>query len=82
VTFEKKIFLVCYDYGMGGLWGTFLAHSEQEILDLYPELLVVHKRPVWMTDADFEGLLVRELHDIDSAPWGILNAVLADRLTS
>ena len=79
MTVEKQVFLVCYDYGMGGLWGTFLARSEQEIHDLYPELLVVRERPKWMTDEDFEGLLDRELHDIDGAPWGILNAVLADR---
>jgi hypothetical protein len=76
---EKQILLVCYDYGMGGLWGTFLARSEQEILDVYPELMVVRDRPRWMSDDDYEGLVARELHDIDGAPWGILNALLADR---
>lgn len=76
---EKQTFLVCYDYGMGGLWGVFSARSESEILDRYPELIVAHVRPKWMSEEDYEGLLARELHDIDGAPWGILNAVLADR---
>jgi hypothetical protein len=75
----KQILLVCYDYGMGGLWGTFLARSEQEILDVYPELMVVRDRPKWMSDDDYEGLVAHELHDIDGAPWGILKALLADR---
>ncbi|MDQ1538729.1 MAG: hypothetical protein QOE58_3122 [Actinomycetota bacterium] len=76
---EKRQFLVCYDYGMGGIWGVFMARSQQEILDVYPELVVVLERPKWMTEQDYLGLCDRELHDIDGAPWGILNAVLADR---
>ena len=75
----KREFLVCYDYGMGGLWGLFLARRADEITDLYPELVIVSERPNWMTEADLQGLRDRELHDIDGAPWGILNAVLADR---
>jgi len=47
---DKKLFLVAYDYGMGGLWGAMLAHSEEEIHAEYPELSVAHERPRWMTD--------------------------------
>jgi hypothetical protein len=32
-----------------------------------------------MTEARYEQLSEEELHDIDDAPWGILNAVLEDR---
>lgn len=75
----KQEFLVCYDYGMGGLWGILMARTADEVSDAYPELVVVSERPKWMTDEDYEALRDRELHDIDGAPWGILNAVLADR---
>jgi len=76
---EKQEFLVCYDYGMGGLWGVFMARTPEEITDVHPELTVVMERPKWMTEEDYQGLRDRELHDIDGAPWGILNAILADR---
>lgn len=76
---DKREFLVCYDYGMGGLWGVFMARTADEITDEYPELVIVAERPKWMSEDDYQGLRDRELHDIDGAPWGILNAVLADR---
>ncbi len=76
---DKKLYLVVYDYGMGGLWGAILARSEDEIKERYPELGIAHQRPAWMTEADYERICDRELHDIDGAPWGILNALLADR---
>lgn len=76
---EKKVFLVAYDYGMGGLWGAMIARSEEEIRKAYPELGIAKERPAWMTDERYEQICNEELHDIDGAPWGILNAVLADR---
>jgi hypothetical protein len=76
---EKKIFLVAYDYGMGGLWGAMLARSEEEIRAAYPELGIATERPQWMTDERYAQICNEELHDIDGAPWGILNALLADR---
>jgi hypothetical protein len=75
----KAEYLVCYDYGMGGLWGVFLARTPDEITAMYPELTVVSERPKWMTDPEYQGLRDRELHDIDGAPWGILNVVIEDR---
>lgn len=29
MSIEKQVFLVCYDYGMGGLWATFVAQSRR-----------------------------------------------------
>jgi hypothetical protein len=78
-TAQKKLFLVCYDYGMGGLWGAMMAPSEQEIVAAYPELAVVHERPRWMSDAVYEQICREQRHDVDGAPWGILDVVLADR---
>ena len=75
----KRPFLICYDYGGGGLWGIMFARSKEEILKEYPELLVVNDRPKWMDDDLFERIKEVETHDIDGAPWGLLNAVLADR---
>ena len=79
MTADKQEFLVCYDYGMGGLWGLFVARNADEITRVYPELTVVTERPKWMTEEKYQDLRERELHDIDGAPWGILNAVLEDR---
>jgi hypothetical protein len=76
---DKHMFLVAYDYGMGGLWGAMMARSEDEIKALYPELGIAHERPHWMSQERFEQICNEELHDIDGAPWGILNAILADR---
>jgi hypothetical protein len=76
---DKLEYLVCYDYGMGGLWGVFSARTADEITMMYPELTVVAERPKWMTEEDYRGLRGRELHDIDGPPGGILNAVIADR---
>jgi hypothetical protein len=76
---RQDAFLVAYDYGTGGLWGAMLARSEAEIKSVYPELGIAHERPPWMTDDRYEQICAEELHDIDDKPWGILEAVLADR---
>jgi hypothetical protein len=75
----KRLYLVAYDYGAGGLWGAMMARSEDEIHKLYPELSIVANRPGWMSDGRYQQICDQEMHDIDGAPWGILNAVLADR---
>jgi len=76
---DKSEFLVCYDYGMGGLWGIFLARTADEITGKYPELVIVEEWPKWMTEADYADLRDRQIHEVDEVPWGILNALLADR---
>lgn len=75
---ERSKFLVAYDYGTGGLWGVIIARSEGEIASIYPELTVVRERPRWMTKKRYAELADAP-YDIDGAPWGILNAILADR---
>jgi hypothetical protein len=59
--------------------GVLLARSEEEIARVYPELVVAHDRPRWMRDDLYARVCECELHDIDGAPWGLLNAILADR---
>jgi hypothetical protein len=76
---SKRLFLVVYDYGMGGLWGLIWARSEDEILSRYPELVVAQERPKWMTSEDYVQLERTRTYDIDEAPTGILNAVVSDR---
>ena len=76
---EKRLYLVGYDYGIGGLWGVMFARSAEEIARTYPELRIVHQRPPWMNDELYDRLRDHEFYDIDAAPWGMLNAVLADR---
>lgn len=75
---EKSSYLIAYDYGAGGLWGVMLARSEDEIAAAYPELTIVHDRPTWMSDERYSEL-AESPYDIDGAPWGLLNALLADR---
>jgi hypothetical protein len=42
--------LVCYDYGMGGLWGVLIAASEGAIRATYPELEIATSLPKWMDE--------------------------------
>jgi hypothetical protein len=76
---QKRPFLVAYDYGMGGLWGVMLAHDEQEIAERYPELIVVHERPPWMTDELHRDIWEGSRYDVDGPVTGMLEAVVADR---
>ena len=75
---QKQPYLMGYDYGTGGLKGVMLARSEEEIARLYPEVVVVHDRPGWMSDEDYAWKR-EHAYGIDGAPSGILNAVLSDR---
>lgn len=75
---RKHLYLVAYDYGTGGLWGVMRARSKAEIAGVYPELAIVGDRPQWMSQEHYARICEHE-YDIDRAPWGMLNAVLADR---
>jgi hypothetical protein len=74
----KSRFLVCYDYGMGGLWGVVHAQSKGEVLRRYPELVIVDERPEWMTEERFRQL-ESNAYDVEAAPRGMLEAVVAER---
>jgi hypothetical protein len=76
---NKMLFMVAYDYGMGGLWGLVRAHSEEDIRRLFPELVIVHERPDWMTDEQYSRMERLGTYDLDDLPGGILEAVIAER---
>lgn len=76
---NQKTFMAAYDYGTGGLWGIVRAESEEEILRLYPELVIVRVRPAWMTDESYARMMRRETYDLDAPPTGMLKAIVADR---
>jgi hypothetical protein len=44
----QKTFLCVYDYGMGGIWVLLSAESKEQIIELYPELIVYDDKPDWM----------------------------------
>jgi len=62
---SKKRFIVCYDYGSGGVWGFVLARSKEEIFDKYPELTVIDAIPAWMTNDYMGGPMKSRMFDID-----------------
>jgi hypothetical protein len=72
-------YLVCYDYGMGGLWGVIIASSREVILAKYPELDVADERPRWMDDETHEKFRSEPLWLDDEIPTGLLRALVADR---
>ncbi len=76
---RKLPFVVLYDYGIGGIWATMYALSEQQIHSKYPELTVFLSPPDWMSQEDFVSWPAQEVMDIDAAPSGWLARVLKDR---
>ena len=44
----KGYYLVCYDYGTGGLWWLIKADSVDEICSASPQLTIVETVPGWM----------------------------------
>ena len=73
----KEDFLVVYDYGTGGIWTVMRARSAEEIIQKYPVLKVVEKRPPWMTENEYEKVLSRAT-DIDDPPVGWLSLALTE----
>jgi hypothetical protein len=43
-------YLVCYDYGQGGVWLYLTATDKSVIEDKYPALTVLDAPPPWWTD--------------------------------
>ena len=43
-------FLVCYDYGTGGLWWWITANSADEITAAFREVLGFDQPPLWWND--------------------------------
>src|SRR5262245_46922767 len=76
---EKKKFLVCYDYGMGGVWCIFAARSPAEVNRKYPMLIVKEDRPGWMTEEDYARIERNRSFDIDDPPTGWLLTMLKEQ---
>lgn len=68
----KKKFLVCYDYGTGGLWAVILARSEDEITEKYPDIKLIEQPPISMTPAELRDVESKNSFDIDDEPAGWL----------
>src|SRR2546423_424576 len=74
----KRAFLVCYDYGQGGVWAFVKARSANEIEKSAPDLKVFNRRPRWMTSQHMARLEKTMSFDIDK-PRGFLATVLSHR---
>lgn len=48
--------LVCYDYGMGGVWWLIKAGLPDDIREASPNLIVFDEVPGWMQDDDLQSL--------------------------
>jgi hypothetical protein len=72
-------FLVCYDYGMRGLWGVLMAPSDVAIKVKYPELVIANGPPPWMSREQFHGMEEEPLWLDDDPPQGLLAALVSDR---
>jgi hypothetical protein len=53
-------YLVCYDYGTGGLWWWITAASTDEIMAAFREVVVFDEPPPWWND-EFDRLTPRRL---------------------
>ncbi|MCP4960526.1 MAG: HEAT repeat domain-containing protein [Actinomycetia bacterium] len=73
-------FLVCYDYGMGGLWRLMTAPSPEQILDRYPMLHVWRKgtHPAWIDDDEMRAIASDGVVDIDDETSAFLEAPLGE----
>jgi hypothetical protein len=76
----RREYLVCYDYGQGGVWGLVRAETPEEIRTKYPELLVAPSRQPWMTDEWMSAIEEKSAYDLDEKPRGLLAAILAQRI--
>jgi len=76
---HRRPFLVCYDYGMGGVWGFVIAESPDEIAQRYPELVTVNRRPEWLDQDRLWEIWDQNKIDIDDEPAGWFAALLAER---
>lgn len=76
----KQKYLVCYDYGTGGLWGLITAPSRGAITDLYPELVIVEERPEFLRSEDaWQRLVHKNSYDLDDEPTGLLLVLVRAR---
>jgi len=75
----KIPFLVCHDYGMGGNWAVIHADSEARLVQKYPWLKVLGKKPSWMSSQEYDSILSTQAFDVDDAPTGWLLAAAREQ---
>jgi len=76
---EKTDYLVCYNYGQGGLWAVVKARSAEEITAKYPEFEIVKETPSISEKAAFENAAAKLTFDIDDEPSGWLADMIRER---
>lgn len=56
-------YLVCYDYGMGGIWYRILAPSAAAVREAFPHFILFENEPDWWKTNPIKGLAVHRLGD-------------------
>ena len=76
---SKRLFLGCYDYGMGGLWALIQARSIDEVRAKYPCLTLWDGLPEWQAERG-GSFGINNAFDIDRDPpdW-LRNAMIEYR---
>lgn len=74
---EPGLFLVCYDYGMGGLWWIVRAPAADAITGLGPDLVLFGERPGWMGDTMWQQLH-SNIQQLDAVADPVLAELLGD----
>lgn len=53
---SERPYLVCYDYGTGGLWWWITAPSAEDISATYEDVIVFDEPPSWWTEEDDQNV--------------------------
>jgi hypothetical protein len=63
----KRLYLVLYDYGTGGVWSYLRAESPEQIRAKFRDLTVYDRPPAWMSEVEQRDIEARSTYDVDSA---------------
>jgi hypothetical protein len=72
-------FLVCYDYGQGGVWAYLRAETAAEIQAKYPELTLFETPPSWMGPSELSKLRASMVLDVNDEEHSFLRAIREGR---
>lgn len=72
---EPDLFLVCYDYGMGGLWWLVRAPDRAAILARRSDLHVLDERPPWIR-GEYWARVLDNVQDLGNVTDPILLEIL------
>ena len=76
---SRDRYLVCYDYGMGGLWWHVRAASADQVRAIAPMLTVFETEPEWMTPDQRALIAERGEQDIANPADSVLADIIAQR---